>query len=286
MNEDLHAAINDDAERTAKLAAERAAEIAAMVAGAAKAIQAGKLDLENFSPSMQNAIKKYTARNLAVTPQQFHAKQHHELAKFFRELRARGFKVYRTTQRDHDYIFGSIPHIVDSGTRPAVKPMLREYAEQQGYPPEWAERVATKSQPKKMGRSLKTKQAHPVIRDLKEGHMFTQTHQAALKQATYSGIAELLFSGSQSAREKRAMNARMAALETELATVKAAAHRANTRLNIMDAGLDWKEKVRSILAMEPSISKRELARRVGKSESAVRKYWTALDQGHGIGATA
>lgn len=262
MNTYLQAAINAAAEQ----AEARAKEITAL----GRLVQAGSISIDSISPSKQADVRKYLAGGM--TPQRFHAKQNAERMKFFRELSAQGFKAHRASQKDHEFIFGSILNTVDAGAKPAVKPLLREYAEQQGYAPEWAERIATRTQPKKVGRSLRAEQHHPVIRDLKGVHMFTQTHQSALKNATYSGLAELLFSGSQFAREKQAMRDRMAALEARLAVAEADAARANARLDIKDAGLDWKEKARSILAAEPGISKRELAERVGKSHTAVNKY--------------
>jgi DNA-binding NarL/FixJ family response regulator len=106
--------------------------------------------------------------------------------------------------------------------------------------------------------------------------MLTQTHKSALQNATYSGLAALLFSGSQTVRSQRQIRQRMEALEAELAAVKAEATRANARLDIKDAGKDWKEQARAIRAAEPAIANRELARRVGVSESTVRKYMTSL----------
>lgn len=263
MDQSLHTSINAAAEQ----AEARAKEIAAL----GKLVIAGMVAIDDLSARNREEVQKYVAGN-RMTPQRFHAKQDAERTQFFRELRAQGVEFHRASQRDHDFIFDSILDTVDAGVKPAVKPMLREYANQQGYEPAWAERVATRTYPKRVRRSLKAQQNHPVIRDLKEGHMFTQTHQSALKNATYSGLAELLFSGSQSAREKRAMQARMDALEARLAAAEADAARANARLDIKDAGLDWKEKARAILAAEPGISKRELARRVGVHESTVRKY--------------
>lgn len=267
MNTNLQAGINAAAER----AEARAKEIAAL----GKLVQTGSISIDGISPGKREEVRAYIARS-TMTPQRFHAKQNAERTRFFRELRAQGFKSHRASQKDHDYIFDSILNTVDAGRKPAVKPLLRNYAKQQGYAPEWAERVATRTQPKKVGRSLRAAQHHPVIRDLKGGHMFTQTHQSALKNATYSGLAELLFSGSQSARERQAMRDRMAALEARLAVAEAEAARANARLDIKDAGLDWKEQARAILAAEPGISKRELAERVGKSHTAVNKYLAAM----------
>ena len=269
MNNDLQASIN--------AAADQAEAQAKEIASLAKLVRSGAIPITSLAAAKQEAIRQYlSSGSRGMTPQRFHAQQNTERMKFFRELKAQGFKVHRASQQDHDFIFGSILNTVDAGVKPSVKPLLREYAEQQGYEPEWAERVATKNQPKKTARSLRSKQLHPVIQDLKKGHMLTQTHQSTLKNATYSGLAELLFSGSQSTREKQDMRDRLAALEAKLAVVEAEADRANTRLNLMDAGLDWKEKARAVLAAEPTISKRELARRVGQSEGSIRKYWKHL----------
>ena len=265
MNHDLSANIH------------AAAEQDKAITSLAKLVQAGTISIDGIAPSKREAVRAQLATSQqGMTPQGFHAQQSRERAKFFRELKAQGFKVHRASQQDHDYIFGSILDTVDTGTKPAVKPLLREYAEQRGYAPEWAERVAAKTQPRKMGKSLSAATNHPVVQDLKEGHMLTQTHRAMLRSATYSGLAELLFSGSQSTREKRAIRARLDALEAELAQVREQAGRANARLDLMDAGLDWKEKARAILAAESSVSGRELARRVGKTEGAVRKYRAQL----------
>lgn len=266
MNNDLRVVIN--------AAAEQEAAYAKHIASLGKLVRDGSIAIDGISLSKQEDVRKYLAGSM--TPKRFHAQQNAERRKFFREYGDQGGVVHRASQQDHDFIFGSILNTVEAGVKPAVKPLLRQYAEQQGYAPEWAERVAAKKQPKKIGKSLKAMQHHPVMRDLKGGHMFTQTHQSTLKNATYSGLAELLFSGSQRIREMQAMRDRMAELEARLAVAEAEAARANTQLDIKGAGLDWREKVRSILAVEPRISKRELAERVGKSHTAVNRYVAEL----------
>ncbi|MFP3754148.1 hypothetical protein SB751_09660 [Cupriavidus sp. SIMBA_020] len=263
--------MNTELQGSIQAAAERAKAIASL----ATLVQTGTISIDGIAPDKREEVRIYIA-GTQMTPQRFHARQNAERRRFFSERGASGFQYYRATQKDHDYIFGTILDTVDAGDKPTVKPMLREYGEQQGYAPEWAERVAVNRHPKRIAKSLKAQQHHPVIQDLKGGHMFTQTHQSALKKATYSGLAELLFSGSQITREKRAMQARMDALEARLAAAEADVARANARLDAKDAGLDWKEKARAIFAAEPCISKREVARRVGMHESTVRKYLSSL----------
>ena len=208
----------------------------------------------------------------SMTPQQFHAKQVAERREYFRNRSTQGIQAQRVSRRDHNYIVDRIFNSVHAGTRPAVRPMLEAYGKEHNRAPEWAERVAAQTHAKKMGKTLAAKKDHPVLQDLKGGNMLSQTHKSTLQNATYSGLATLLFSGSQNVREKRALQQRMDALEAELAAIRAEAARANARLDLKDSGQDWKERARAILAVEPNISKRELARRVDKDEKSIRKY--------------
>jgi hypothetical protein len=66
------------------------------------------------------------------------------------------------------------------------------------------------------------------------------------------------------------------ALEARLAIAEAAAARANARLDIKDAGKDWKEAARAIRTVEPTITNTALGLRVGKSEAAIRKYLNSV----------
>lgn len=213
---------------------------------------------------------------LDLSTAQFAAKQAAEKRAYFHRRAANGQKAHKASQQDHNCIVGSIFATIEAGDKPAVPNILRVYGEEKNRPPEWAERVATQKRPKRMGKTLAAYNEHSVIQDLKEGRMFTQTHKSTLQNSTYSGLAELLFSGSQNVREKRAMQKRMDAMEAELAAVKAEAARANARLDLKDQGKDWHEAARAILAAEPGTSNRELARRVGKDEKSIRNYLKAL----------
>lgn len=269
---------NDNLRGSIDAAAVEHAERARAVAARASMVRRGETSIASFSPSMQEAIREYLARNPAggMTPQQLHAKHEAERREYFRARAAQGHKVHRVTQADHDSIVSSIFDSVDEGTKPAIRPMLEAHSKQRGYDAEWAKNVVARRHPRKMAKTLAAKKNHPVFKDLKEGQMLSQSHKAALQNATYSGLAALLFSGSQTVRNQRRLQQRMEALEAELASVKAEAARANARLDSKDAGKDWKETARAIRAAEPTIANRELARRVGVSESTVRKYLAAL----------
>lgn len=250
------------------------------------AVKEGKESISSISRKMgqqwANAVEEsLTARGHRsignMTPQQFFAKQEAEKREFFRNRTAKGDKSQRVSQQDHDYIIGGIFDSVDAGTKPAVRPMLEAYGREQRRSPEWAVHVAGHKHSRKMGKTLAAYKNHPVLQDLKEGCMLSQTHKSMLRNSTYSGFAELLFSGTQSVRRQRAIQQRMDALEAELAAVRAEAARANARLDLKDQGKDWKEAVRIILAAEPGIPKRELARRVGMSEGSIRIYMKSLE---------
>lgn len=264
MNNDLQAGID-----TAAQAEEQAKAFA-------KLVRAGTMALSDFAPARQEAIRKYLA---APDPRHFFAQQSADRLKFFQALKANGHEFHHVSRADHAHIFGKLVHDVDAGIKTTVRQFLKDYGAASGYSPDWAEAVANKPQPKRTKASLAQYRDHPVFVDLKENSMLTQTHKAALQEATYAGISTMLFSGSQSARKHKELLARLDAAEARAVRAEAKAEFANARLDIKDAGLDWKEKARSILAIEPGISNRELARRVGKSHVAVGKYRGSWNDG-------
>lgn len=259
-------------------AAEAEDQFARAVAARAAMVRSGEMSLDGIASMYQDAVRKALQGHQGPNPRQFFSKQKCEQMQFFRDLGASGHVFHRASQADHDYLFTTILSTVDAGVKPAVRTLLQQYGESQGYSAEWAGKVAIKTQPKKMAKSLAKHANHPVIQDLKEVGMLTQTHKSHLKNSTYSGLAEGLFSGSHLARRMQKMEAEMAAVKARLSQVEAAAAVAHAKLDLKEAGLDWKEKARAVLAAEPGISKRELARRVGKTHTAVGKYIAELTE--------
>jgi hypothetical protein len=257
-------------------AVEADAQFTKEVAARAQMVHSGETTLDSLLPRYQDAVRKLLAGNSGPNPKQFFAKQYSEQMQFYRHLKTQGHIFHRASQADHDFLFSTILGTVDAGLKPAIRLVLKEYSDAQGYAPEWAGKVAIKTQPKKMKKSLAKHAQHPVLQDLKDGSMLTQTHKSALCNATYSGLAEMLFSGSQNVRHQKQILAELAEVKARLAKGEAEAARANARLDIKDAGLDWREKARSILATGPGMSNRELARRVGMHEATVRKYRAAI----------
>lgn len=166
-----------------------------------------------------------------LSSQQFYALIQRMQRDYFSNQSTQGNRPQQVSQQDHNCIVDNIFDSVNAGTKPAVRPMLEAYAREHNRAPEWAERAAAQTHPKKMGKTLAAKKDHPVLQNLKDGSMLSQTHKSTLQNATYSGLAELLFSGSQNVRSQRALQAEVHELRTRMTAVEAEAARANTRLD-------------------------------------------------------
>jgi hypothetical protein len=206
-----------------------------------------------------------------LSPQQFHAKIQRMQKEYYCNRSAQGIKTQRVSQHDHNCIVDSIFDSVHAGTKPAVRPMLEAYGKEHNRAPEWAKRAALQTHSKKIAKTLAAKKDHPVLQDLKEGRMLSQTHKSTLQHATYSGLAELLFSGSQTVRGQRDLRQRMDTLEAELAVVQADAARANTRLDEAD---QWKADAVELYLVGKSYA--DIAETVGKGKSTVNDYIRSL----------
>jgi hypothetical protein len=268
--------VNNNLTASTDAAAEVEEAFRRSVESRAAMVRSGEMSLDGMLPAYREAVRQLLEAAPKLNPRQFFAQQNADRMQFFRDWQASGHAFHRVSKADHAHIFGKLVEDVDAGIKTAVRQFLRDYGTSQGYAPDWAESVADKPQPKKTQASLAQYREHQVFVELREDNMLTRTHQAALQEATYAGIATLLSSWSKSARERTSMQAEIESLKKRMAAVEAEATRANIRLDMKDAGEDWKEKARAILAAEPGINNSALARRVGKSESAVRKYKTEL----------
>jgi hypothetical protein len=252
-----------------------------MIEGFAKSLRAGTTTRQSLvaqlGPKLADEIQALHNTQVAelnpldLTTAQFAAKQAAEKRAFYKQRAASGHRAYRATRQDHSIIAASIFESVNAGIKPAVPIILRAYGEVQKRPPEWAMRVATQKRPKRMGETLKAYNGHAVIQELRDGRMLTQTHKSALQNSTYSGLAELLFSGSQSTRERRAMKQKIGALEARVSAVEAEVVRAHTR---MDVSEQWKNDAASLYRDGKSYGCIAVA--VGRSKSTVHKLIETL----------
>ena len=206
-----------------------------------------------------------------MTPQQFHAKQEAERREFYRKRTTQGNSPQRVSQQDHNRISDFIFNEVDAGKKPAVRPMLEAYGKEHNRAPEWAKCAAVQTHSKKIAKTLAARKDHPVLQDLKEGRMLSQTHKSTLQNATYSGFAELLFSGSQNVRSQRALQAEVHELRTHVTAVEAEAARANTRLNESE---QWKADAVELYLAGKSYG--DIAALVHKGKSTVNDYIRSL----------
>lgn len=205
--------------------------------------------------------------NEKMTPQQFFAKQDADRRAFFQNRSAQGIKTKRVSQQDHNYIVGRIFDSVDASTKPVVRSILEAYGREQHRAPEWAARVAGHKHPRKMGKTLAEYKDHLVLKDLKEGGMLSQTHKSMLQNSTYSGFAALLFSGSQNARERRAMKERIGTLEARVFAVEAETARAHARI---DASEQWKTDAVDLYRAGKSYG--AIAVQTGKGKTTLYEY--------------
>lgn len=236
-----------------------------------------KVPADDIRSKCGNASYNEAVRRVEIEPttetttQQFFAKQKAEKLAFFRNRTSKGIRSQRASQQDHDHIVNSILSIVNEGNKPAVPTLLEAYGTKNNRDPEWAKRVATQAHNKKMNKTFQTNKDHPVIQDLKDGRMFTQTHRGALLRSTYSGLAELLFSGSQIVRIQRLIRQQLDEMQEELAIVKIEVARANARLDDIE---QWKND--AVVLYNSGKSLRNIAEKVGKAKSTVADYLNTL----------
>jgi hypothetical protein len=191
-------------------AAEQQEQRQRQIAAYAELVRRGQMEVAGIHSTYRDAVREYLTRNSEMTPQQFHAKQEAERRKFYLSRATQGHKAQRVSQHDHDFIVGSIFGSVDSGAKPAVRPMLEAYSEERGYSPEWAKRVSVQTHPKKMGTTLAAKKDHPVLKDLKEGHLSdpqgstSERHIQRSSRTTVQRIANSPESAAHAAGDRRA----------------------------------------------------------------------------------
>lgn len=209
----------------------------------------------------------------APSLKQFMARQAAEKREFFKSRTRLGLKTQRATQQDHHAVIAYIFQAVGSDEKPNVFSWLRTHGANNGHPPEWAKCVARHTHSKRMKVSLGTLQDHPVINDLRDGHLFTQTHKGVLIRATYSGFAALLFSNSQIVREHRVMKDQKKELEASLVVARLEIAKANARLELSES---WKSE--AIAMRRNGVSCRKIADQLGKPKSTVNDYLRSLGQ--------
>lgn len=236
--------------------------------GASEGKMANRYGLDVYNEAMKRLAVE---RGTHMTLQQLYAKQEAERRAYFRERTSQGVKSQRASQQDHNAIVDSILRSINDGIKPDVLALLRAYGDANDRDLVWVKRIASQTHNKKMGKTLQLHKSHPVIQELKDARMFTQTHKGAIQRSTYSGLAELLFSGSQNVRKQRHMEREIEELREMIARLKADVAKMHARV---DDSEYWKVKTKEMHVEGMSCGK--IAERLGKAKSTINDYIRTL----------
>jgi hypothetical protein len=180
------------------------------------------------------------------------------------ELIAAGYTPYNPKQGDYTAVVRVHLDGCESGEYPTATKTA------QAVVGDMATRLLAKTNKKRLRRAFQENKEHPGMRRISA--IADNSAVVAAASASVSTCLGTLANTHKIARMMDEQLRRTKALEAELAAVRAEATRANARLDLQDQGKDWKEAARAVLASEPAISNRELARRVGRDEKSIRKY--------------
>jgi hypothetical protein len=252
----------------------------------ARSVQAGKESLNSIAATMGGGTRGQqwadqvkarlaewgvTASPTAVIRRiimQRQRSQREASAVLMQELIAAGFAPYNPKQE----VYAAVVRVHLDGCESGIYPTARESA--QAVAGDKAQKLLAKTNKKRLHKALQENKEHPGMRRIST--VVNNSTVVAAVSGSVSTCLGALTNTHKIARMMGEQRERTEALEAELAAVKAEAARANARLDMKDQGKDWKEMARAILAVEPNIPKRELARRVHIHESTVRKYLTDL----------
>lgn len=200
--------------------------------------------------------------------QQFYAMQHRQRREFLAAKYQEGMRFHGLTDAEHDLVMLHMLTVIDTEVKPQVRQFLQDMEAAKGKPAGWADTIATRRiNSKKTGRTLREQAGHPVINDLREADMYSPSHKGALQSATYIGKAEMLFTGSQTARRLRRLEQQMAEHAQKIQLLERTAADANARLSSVE---DWQVKVDDMLSQGKPVG--FIAKELGRSRDSINAY--------------
>lgn len=243
-----------------------------MVLGLAAAIKANALRIDQVSsPHLREAVREHLvregyggsakARNLVM---QWQREDKERAQQRMRDLVAAGFTPYSPKQE----VFTTVLRVHLDGCESGEYPTATKTA--QAVVSDKATKLLAKTNKKRLREAFRENKEHPGMQRIEA--IISNSTITAAASGTVSTCLGALVDAHKLARLIGEQQQRTVALEARLATAEKEAARANTRLDLKDSGHDWKEAARAVLAAEPGISNRELARRVGRDEKSIRKY--------------
>lgn len=202
-----------------------------------------------------------------ISPQQFHSKQEKERREYFRNRTIEGKPALRVNQQDHNTIIQLIFESINSGTKPNIRSILENRAKQQHYDPLWAKKVTGHMHKKKMRETLELYKDNELMHDLRSEGLLSQTYKSALLKSTYSGFTDMLFSGTQLIRKKRALQQENDDMNSQLKILKAEVTKMNAQI---DKSENWKLIAREMYNDGESYN--AIKNKTGKSKTTVHDY--------------
>lgn len=218
--------------------------------------------------ALQGYVVTPAAENRRMAMRHKHAldKLRKEQAK---EWEAAGHEIYRPSQATYTETVRTHLDSCESGEYPTAGKTA------QAVVGDKAPKLLAKTSKTRLRKAFDDNKEHPGMKCIK--NLVSNSTITAAASGTVSTCLGALVDAHKLARLMSEQQQRTEALESRLAEVEAEAAMANARLDLKDAGKDWKEAARAIRAVEPGITNTALGLRVGKSEGAIRKYLNSVE---------
>lgn len=230
-----------------------------------------------ISPKFANMVKeRLEAQGYAVTPaaeNRRRAMRHKNALDKLRKEQAKewveaGHEFYRPSQATYTAVVREHLDGCESDEYPTATKIA------QAVVGDNATKLLAKPAKKNLRKAFDENKEHPGMKRIYL--VADNSTMVAAASGTVSSCLSALTNSHKVARLMNEQQRRTQALEARLAIAEAEAARANIRLDLKDAGKDWKEKARVVLAVKPSISNRALGSECGVHESTIRKYRDSL----------
>jgi hypothetical protein len=251
-------------------------QVPPMIEMLATAVKAGQMSIEQLSPQTKEAVRSHLAQrgwSGAASVQrlalQYQREDKIRATERAQELIAAGYAPYQPKQSIYTAALRVHLDGCESGEYPTASKTAQAVASDK------ATKLLAKTGKKCLRQAFNENRQHPGLRRISS--LVSNSTMTAAASGTVSSCLGMLADAHKIARllEEQQRNAK--ALEARLVLAEAAAARANARLDIKEAGKDWKEAARAIRAVERKITNTALGIRVGKSEGAIRKYLNTLE---------
>lgn len=184
-------------------------------------------------------------------------------------LKAAGFTPRYATMAEVHHVM-KIAHdaCMADGNKPSASAMLRDA----GVPAKTANKLASK-------RSLHTTKAwdqqehHPARVAMREQGVLSRRKERGAVSGSLAGTVAALYSLAEHTKDRQRLSAveqAQARMESEIAALKAQLAQHEVRMDVAEAGLDWKTE--AVCLKADGLNAGEIARRLGQKYATVRQH--------------